>query len=153
MKEDLARQFKKLIYGTISLKWANYFVNVAKKASDIFSSFVGGQITEAIILGVLMYVGMTLLGFPYKLSVSAITGALALIPIYGALLGGVVGFILISDSCGRHRLSAKLAFQKVRHRDQEEVRWRLLSRDRNVHRIGFCKAFFRPVESTCCLCF
>ena len=96
MKEDLARQFKKLIYGIASLKWANYFVNVAKKASDIFSSFVGGQITEAIILGVLMYVGMTLLGFPYKLSVSAITGALALIPIYGALLGGVVGFILIS---------------------------------------------------------
>ena len=96
MKEALARQFKKLVYGIASLKWANYFVNVAKKASDIFSNFIGGQIMEAIILGVLMYVGMTLLGFPYKLSVSAITGALALIPIYGALLGGVVGFILIS---------------------------------------------------------
>lgn len=96
MKEALARQFKKLVYGIASLKWANYFVNVAKKASDIFSNFIGGQIMEAIILGVLMYVGMTLLGFPYKLSVSAITGALALIPIYGALVGGVVGFILIS---------------------------------------------------------
>lgn len=96
IKEALARQFKKLIYGTTSLKWANYFVNVAKKASEIFSNFVGGQIVEAIILGVLMYFGMMILGFPYKLSVSAITGALALIPIYGALLGGVVGFILIS---------------------------------------------------------
>lgn len=96
IKETLARQFKKLIYGTISLKWANYFVNVAKKASEIFSNFVGGQITEAIILGVLVYLGMTLLGFPYKLSISAITGAFALIPIYGAILGGVVGFILIS---------------------------------------------------------
>ena len=96
IKEALARQFKKLIYGTTSLKWANYFVNVAKKASEVFSNFVGGQIVEAIILGVLMYFGMMILGFPYKLSVSAITGALALIPIYGALLGGVVGFILIS---------------------------------------------------------
>lgn len=96
IKEALARHFKKLIYGTTSLKWANYFVNVAKKASEIFSNFVGGQIVEAIILGVLMYFGMMILGFPYKLSVSAITGALALIPIYGALLGGVVGFILIS---------------------------------------------------------
>lgn len=96
IKETLARQFKKLIYGTTSLKWANYIVNVAKKASEIFSNFVGGQIVEAIILGVLMYFGMTILGFPYKLSVSAITGALALIPIYGALLGGVVGFVLIS---------------------------------------------------------
>lgn len=96
IKETLARQFKKIIYGTASLKWANYFVNIAKKASEIFSNFVGGQIVEAIILGVLMYIGMTILGFPYKLSVSAITGALALIPIYGALLGGVVGFVLIS---------------------------------------------------------
>lgn len=96
IKETLARQFKKIIYGTASLKWANYIVNVAKKASEIFSNFVGGQIVEAIILGVLMYSGMTLLGFPYKLSVSAITGALALIPIYGALLGGLVGFVLIS---------------------------------------------------------
>ena len=96
MKEMLVRQVKKLIYSTWSLKWANYFVNVGKKANEIFSSFVGGQILEAIILGVLVYLGMWILNFPYRLSVSAITGALALIPIYGALLGGVVGFILIA---------------------------------------------------------
>lgn len=96
MKEMLVRQVKKLIYSTWSLKWANYFVNVGKKANEIFSSFVGGQILEAIILGGLVYLGMWLFNFPYRLSVSAITGALALIPIYGALLGGVVGFILIA---------------------------------------------------------
>lgn len=96
IKEALARQSKKLVYGTVSLNWANYLVNISRKASEIFSNFVGGQIVEAIILGVLMYIGMSLFGFPYKLSVSAITGALALIPIYGALLGGLVGFMLIS---------------------------------------------------------
>lgn len=96
MKEALARQFKKLIYSVWSLKWANYIVNVGKKAHEIFSNFVGGQILEAIILGVLVYIGMWIFGFPYRLSVSAVTGALALIPVYGAILGGVVGFILIS---------------------------------------------------------
>ena len=96
IKEALARQSKKLVYGTVSLNWANYLVNIARKANEVFSNFVGGQIVEAIILGVLMYIGMSLLGFPYKLSVSAITGVLALIPIYGAPLGGLVGFMLIS---------------------------------------------------------
>lgn len=96
MKESLVRQVKKLVYGIWSLRWANYLVNVGKKANEVFSNFVGGQIFEAVILGVLVYIGMTIFNFPYSLSVSAITGALALIPIYGAFLGGLVGFILIS---------------------------------------------------------
>jgi len=95
-KEALIRQFKKLIYSISSLKWANYLVNVGKKANEIFSNFVGGQIFEAIILGVMVYLGMWIFGFPYRLSVSALTGAFALIPIYGAFLGGFVGFVLIS---------------------------------------------------------
>ncbi len=95
-KEALVRQFKKLVYSIWSLKWANYIVNVGKKANEIFSNFVGGQITEALILGTLVYFGMWIFGFPYRLSVAAAMGALALIPIYGAFLGGLVGFILIS---------------------------------------------------------
>ena len=96
MKEVLIRQIKKLIYSIWSLKWANYLVSVGKKANEIFSNFVGGQITEMFILGGMVYLGMWVFGFPYRLSISAVTGALALIPIYGALLGGVIGFILIS---------------------------------------------------------
>lgn len=96
MKEKLIRQGKKLIYSFFTLPWANYFVNVGKKANEIFTNFVGGQIVEAFILGILVYVGMWLFSFPYRLSISVITGVLALIPIYGAFLGGLSGFILIA---------------------------------------------------------
>lgn len=95
-KEKITRQFKKIIYSTWSLEWANYIVNVGKKANEIFSNFVGGEIIEAFILGTLVYVGMTIFNFPYSLSVSVITGFLALIPVFGAILGGIIGFILIS---------------------------------------------------------
>lgn len=95
-KEKITRQFKKIIYSTWSLEWANYIVNVGKKANEIFSNFVGGEIIEAFILGILVYVGMTIFNFPYSLSVSVITGFLALIPVFGAILGGIIGFILIS---------------------------------------------------------
>lgn len=96
IKENLIRQTKKIIYSLWSLRWANYFVNVGKKANEIFSSFVGGQITEGFILGVFVYLGMWIFGFPYRLSISVLTGTMALIPIYGAIIGGIVGFILIA---------------------------------------------------------
>lgn len=96
IKDDIIRQLKKVIYSLWSFPWANYIVNVGKKANQIFSSFVGGQTLEAFILAVLVYLGMWLFSFPYRLSITVITGVLALIPVFGAILAGVAGFVLIS---------------------------------------------------------
>lgn len=96
IKDDVIRQLKKIIYSVWSFPWANYIVNVGKKANQIFSSFVGGQTIEAFILAVLVYLGMWMFNFPYRLSITVITGVLALIPVFGAILAGVAGFLLIS---------------------------------------------------------
>lgn len=96
IKDDIIRQLKKIIYSVWSFPWANYIVNVGKKANQIFSSFVGGQTVEAFILAVLVYIGMWMFNFPYRLSITVITGVLALIPVFGAILAGVAGFLLIS---------------------------------------------------------
>lgn len=96
IKDDVVRQLKKIIYSVWSFPWANYIINVGKKANYIFSSFVGGQTVEAFILAVLVYIGMWLFSFPYRLSITVVTGVLALIPVFGAILAGVAGFVLIS---------------------------------------------------------
>lgn len=96
IKEDVIRQLKKIIYSVWSFPWANYIINVGKKANQIFSSFVGGQTVEAFILAVLVYLGMWMFNFPYRLSITVITGVLALIPVFGAILAGVAGFLLIA---------------------------------------------------------
>lgn len=96
IKDDIIRQLKKVIYSIWSFAWANYIVNVGKKANQIFSSFVGGQTLEAFILAILVYIGMWMFNFPYRLSITVITGVLALIPVFGAILAGVAGFLLIS---------------------------------------------------------
>lgn len=96
IKDDVIRQLKKIIYSLWSFPWANYIINVGKKANQIFSSFVGGQTVEAFILAVLVYLGMWAFDFPYRLSITVITGVLALIPVFGAILAGVAGFVLIS---------------------------------------------------------
>lgn len=62
---------------------------------DIFSRFVVGQISEAIILGVLCYIGMKIFRFEYALLISTIIGVTALIPVVGAIVGTVPSALLI----------------------------------------------------------
>lgn len=95
-KETLARQFKKIIYGTMPKNWGNFTVNLVSEANETFSQYVSGQVVEAGILLGLVFIGMTIFRFPFALSISVLTGAMALIPIYGAIMGGIVGFFLIA---------------------------------------------------------
>lgn len=95
-KESLVRHMKKLVYGIADLKWGNFFVNLGSYTNEIFSNFVSGQLLTGFLVGVLVYIIMIILGFPYSLSISVITGITSLIPFYGPIFGGVLGVLLIS---------------------------------------------------------
>ncbi|MEG1875661.1 MAG: AI-2E family transporter, partial [Angelakisella sp.] len=60
-----------------------------------FTSFLSGQCLEAVILGMLFFVTLSILRFPYALLISVLTGFTALIPIFGAFIGCAVGAFLI----------------------------------------------------------
>lgn len=95
-KEKLSCQVKKLAHAYMKnehIKKVKYVVDIA---DDMFSHFIAGQVTEAIILGSLCSIGMLIFRFPYALSVGAFVSITALIPILGAWLGGIVGFLLIA---------------------------------------------------------
>ena len=62
---------------------------------DIFTRFVSGQITEAVILGVLCYAGMKLFRFEYALLISTMIGVTALIPVVGAIIGTIPSALLL----------------------------------------------------------
>lgn len=62
---------------------------------DIFTRFVSGQITEAVILGVLCFAGMKLFRFEYALLISTIIGVTALIPVVGAIVGTIPSALLL----------------------------------------------------------
>lgn len=63
--------------------------------NEIFKSFAGGQLLECIILGILIYGGLTLFNMPYAVLIATLTALCALIPIFGAIISWVVGFFLI----------------------------------------------------------
>lgn len=93
-KEKLGAQCRKIIKTYMPKKSEKIFYMV-KVLDDSFHSFIVGQVTEAVILGLLCIVGMTILGFPYAVMVGVFIGFTALIPIAGAYIGAAVGVVMM----------------------------------------------------------
>lgn len=94
-KEKLLTQVKKICRAYLNDKMRKKIEDICYIANDTFSSFIIGQVTEAVILGGLCAAGMLLLRFPYAAMTGAFIGVTALIPIVGAYLGAGVGAFMI----------------------------------------------------------
>lgn len=94
-KERLQDQMRKLAYVYAPRKQADTVGRFLTLANDTFTNYAIGQMTEAILLGTLCGVGMTLLRMPYALMTGVIVGATALIPVMGAYIGAFVGTVMI----------------------------------------------------------
>ena len=71
------------------------FIEVCSLTSKTFSSFLAGQCVEALILGTMFFVVMSIINMPYALLVGVLIAFTALIPIFGAFIGCFVGAFLI----------------------------------------------------------
>lgn len=94
-KEQLIRSFKKLIYAFLDKSKADKTVEVGAMTNKAFSGFIAGQLTEALILGVLCFTGMTIFSFPYPLLISVIIAVTSIIPIFGAYIGTIPSAFII----------------------------------------------------------
>ena len=94
-KEKLNMQVKKVLYAYFSEKRVEWMFEVGSLASKAFSSFFTGQCVEALILGGMFFIVMSILNMPYTLLVSVLIAFTALIPIFGAFIGCFVGAFLI----------------------------------------------------------
>ena len=95
-KEKLSRQGRQVLYGLLPMKQADRALEVLRLANRTFSSFLSGQCTEAVILGTLFVVTMSLFRLPYAVLVGVLIALTALIPIVGAFIGCGVGALLIA---------------------------------------------------------
>lgn len=94
-KERLGVGAKKLLYSVFSEKTTERILAFSRLSEKTFSSFITGQLTEAIILGLLCFIGMVVFNIPYAALVSVLIGVTALIPIFGAFIGAATGAFLI----------------------------------------------------------
>ena len=94
-KEKLGIQAKKMLYAFFDRGKADKVMEVASISHNKFSKFITGQCIEAVILGGLCFIGMTIFSMPYALLVSTIIGVTALVPIFGALIGTIPAAFII----------------------------------------------------------
>lgn len=94
-KEKLGNQFTRLFKRYIPDKITNKIFYVLGVLNKSFKSFIIGQCTEAVILGVLCMLGMLILRLPYAVMTGCLIGFTALIPIAGAYIGAGVGALMI----------------------------------------------------------
>ena len=98
-KEILARQGRRLLYATVPEKVADEIIRILRMSNSTFSNFISGQCLEAVILGLMFAVCMTVFGMPYMPLVSVTIAVTALVPIVGAFVGCIVGaFFILIDS-------------------------------------------------------
>ena len=94
-KEKLLSQLNKVLKAYLPLNKVSKIRDIAKLSNRICANFVSGQCLEAVIIGVLCFIGMLILGIPYAATISVLIGVTALIPVYGAFIGTIFGAFLI----------------------------------------------------------
>lgn len=94
-KENLMRQSKKLLKKLFPVNVYKKIIEIFSLSNNIFSDFVKVQVLEACILGFLCFLGMFILRLPYAATISVVVGFTALIPMFGAFIGCIIGAFLI----------------------------------------------------------
>lgn len=95
-KEKLTTNLKRVMYAYLPNRAAKKIIDIAVFSNRIFSNFVRGQLLEACIWFLLIYLGMIILQLPYALLISAIVSLCSLIPIIGPYISMfTAGFILL----------------------------------------------------------
>jgi len=94
-KEVLADQGKRILTAYLPEKWSKRTLMVCALAYRNFSNFITGQCMEAVILGSLFIIAMTIFQMPYAFMVGVLIAFTSLIPVVGAFIGCAVGAFLI----------------------------------------------------------
>ena len=94
-KERIGRFVRRCIDAFFPRRFARAIEELGVRASETFSNFISGQLTDSSILGVLCFIGMNIFRFPYADVISVVIGVTSLVPLVGAFVGIVIGALLI----------------------------------------------------------
>lgn len=95
-KETLLAQIKKSIISIFKKSTCSKIMSVSTQANKVFSGFIMGKIIDSIIIGLLCFIGTTLMNMPYNIMIAVIIGVTNIIPFFGPIIGAVPSTILMA---------------------------------------------------------
>ncbi len=120
-KESNQARTKRLCLAAFGEKRTRTIARVAHQSAQVFGGFVVGQCLEAMILTGMFVVTLLVLRFPYALPVSVVIGVTALIPIFGAWIGGAVGVLLTLSAGTRKAVEFLVVFLVVQQVENQMI--------------------------------
>lgn len=94
-KESFIFQIKKVLVSLFDRKICKYIFKIGKDADFIFTKFVGGQLVDCAIKGIMFYIIFLLLNYPLPELSAAIITVCNIIPVFGPIFAMVIIAILI----------------------------------------------------------
>ncbi len=94
-KKRLLRQLRRVIELTVKPSHMPVVNNLMSLTNRVFSDFVYVQTTEALIVGSLIFVILSIFRFPFALMISTVCGMTVLVPVVGSLIGGAFGLLIM----------------------------------------------------------
>lgn len=94
-KEQFAGQCKKILYAFMKPRNANIVLHMTQKTHSIFGKYIMGVLIDSTLMGILCFIGLSILKMPYALLVSVVVGVTNIIPFFGPFIGAVPSAVLI----------------------------------------------------------
>lgn len=94
-KERFASQSKKLLFALFSKKKASGAISLIGDCNLVFSGFITGVLIDSTLVGIICFIGVSLMGMPYPILIACLVGVFNVIPFLGPFLGGIPSAILI----------------------------------------------------------
>lgn len=94
-KESFALQTKKLLYAALPEQHYRRTLRATAEVDRIFSGFVRGKLLDSLIIGIICFIGCSILNFPYTPIISVFVGVTNIIPVFGPFLGAIPSAFLI----------------------------------------------------------
>lgn len=93
--EMFAKQMKELNYSLLPESAADSLVYVLRLNKDMFNRFIFGKALDSLIIGVICYISVVLLRFPYPVLIAFVIGITNMIPFFGPFIGAVPCFLIL----------------------------------------------------------
>ncbi len=94
-KESFCAQGKKLAYAFFKESIANEVVGEFRFIHHTFTGFFIGKIIDSLLIGIICFIGTSIIGTPYPVLMSFIVGVTNIVPIFGPYVGAIIGSILV----------------------------------------------------------
>jgi predicted PurR-regulated permease PerM len=117
----------------VPVRWRPLYADLSDKTDDAIGGYLRGQVLITVILGVMIWIGLSIVGVPLALAISFLAAIFNLVPYLGPIIGVVPAVLLGFTVSPLTALLAVLVFIIANQVEGNLLSPLILSRSTNLH--------------------